>query len=94
MTTQPATQPISASVHPLTILVAQGVSSLDYFYGSALDGTIEAVAHASGLATTLDERASIRGQVALVLARCGWRLSAAEQLEAQAAAHALGQAGV
>lgn len=93
MTTQPATQPVPV-VHELTIAVAQRVSSLSYLHRSTLEGAIEAVAHVTCTIITPEERATIRGQVALVLARTGWQLSEAELAEARAAAIAFGQAGV
>jgi len=91
--TNPAPQPARIAVHPLTFAVAQRVSSLRYLYRSTVEGAIEAVAHVTGTTITPDERAIIRGQVALVLARCGWQLSQAELAEARAAAIAFGQAG-
>ena len=93
MTTQPATQPVPV-VHELTIAVAQRVTSHKYLYRSTVEGAIEAVAHVTGMIITPEERATIRGQVALVLARCGWQPSEAELAEARAAAIAFGQAGV
>jgi hypothetical protein len=93
MTSQPATQPVPV-VHPLTIAVAQRVSSFSYLYRSTVEGAIEAVAYLTGTTITPEERATIRGQVALVLARCGWQLSQAELAEALSAAIAFGQAGI
>jgi hypothetical protein len=52
------------------------------------------VAYLNGTTITPEERATIRGQVALVLARCGWQLSEVELAEARAAAIAFGQRGV
>ena len=94
MTNQPATQPGSIAVHPLTIAVAQRVSALKCCYQATLNGAIDAVAHVTGATITPEEKAIIRGQVALVLARCGWQLSQAELAEAHATAVAFGQAGV
>ena len=93
MTSQPATQPVPV-VHPLTIAVAQRVSSFSYLYRSTVEGAIEAVAHVTRTTITPEERATIRGQVALVLARCGWQLSEVELAEAHSAAIAFGQRGV
>ena len=94
MTMPPTTQPARTAVHPLTIAVAQRVSTFNHLYRSTLEGAIEAVAHMTGMTIALDERAMIRSQVALILARCGWQLSDAELAEARAAAIAFGQAGV
>ncbi len=93
MTSQPATQPVPV-VHSLTIAVAQRVSSLKYPQRATLEGAIEAVAYLNGTTITPEERATIRSQVALVLARCGWQLSEVELAEARAAAIAFGQRGV